>query len=96
MKSPFPGMDPYIEACGLWKDFHYHLVDKIYERLADALPARYLVRTGERSYVMMVEREGKTEHEFEPDVRVNAPSETLGRAKRGGLRSRRRSAKRTP
>ena len=20
MKSPFPGMDPYIEACGLWGD----------------------------------------------------------------------------
>ena len=22
MKSPFPGMDPYIEACRLWGDFH--------------------------------------------------------------------------
>lgn len=22
MKSPFPGMDPYIEACGLWEGFH--------------------------------------------------------------------------
>ncbi len=21
MKSPFPGMDPYIDACGLWEDF---------------------------------------------------------------------------
>ena len=26
MKSPFPGMDPYIESCGLWEDFHYGLV----------------------------------------------------------------------
>jgi len=31
MKSPFPGMDPYIEACGLWGDFHTHLIEKIYE-----------------------------------------------------------------
>jgi Protein of unknown function (DUF4058) len=29
MKSPFPGMDPYIEACGLWEGFHSHLIDKI-------------------------------------------------------------------
>ena len=28
MKSPFPGMDPYIEACGLWGDFHSHLIEK--------------------------------------------------------------------
>ncbi len=84
MKSPFPGMDPYIEACGLWKDFHYHVIDRIHERLADALPPQYLVRTGERSYVMMVEREGKIEHEFEPDVRVNAPRVTHGRTKRRG------------
>jgi Protein of unknown function (DUF4058) len=28
MKSPFTGMDPYIEACGLWGDFHSHLIDQ--------------------------------------------------------------------
>jgi Protein of unknown function (DUF4058) len=22
MKSPFPGMDPYIEGTGRWEDFH--------------------------------------------------------------------------
>lgn len=26
MKSPFPGMDPYIEACSLWGDFHNRLI----------------------------------------------------------------------
>jgi hypothetical protein len=50
MKSPFPGMDPYIEACGLWGDFHSHLIEKISEKLVDAAPENYLVRTGERSY----------------------------------------------
>ena len=29
MKSPFPGMDPYIEACGLWGDFHHELISEI-------------------------------------------------------------------
>ena len=31
MKSPFPGMDPYIEACGLWEGFHNRLIAKIDE-----------------------------------------------------------------
>ena len=25
-------MDPYIEASGLWEDFHNHLIEKIGER----------------------------------------------------------------
>jgi Protein of unknown function (DUF4058) len=57
MKSPFPGMDPYIEACGLWEDFHGHIVQRIGESLADSVPERYLVRTGERSYVNLIEEE---------------------------------------
>jgi hypothetical protein len=28
MKSPFPGMDPYYEACGLWEGFHNRLIHK--------------------------------------------------------------------
>jgi hypothetical protein len=72
MKSPFPGMDPYIEACGLWEDFHPHLVEKIYEALADAVPDRYTVRTGERSYVVLADAEGKTSHPFLPDVGVTS------------------------
>jgi Protein of unknown function (DUF4058) len=72
MKSPFPGMDPYIEACGLWADFHNHLIEKIGETLADAAPERYLVRTGERSYVALVESESKKTYTFRPDVSVTA------------------------
>jgi hypothetical protein len=73
MKSPFPGMDPYIEACGLWADFHIHLIERIAESLADAAPARYLVRAGERSYLVLVESEGKETYPFLPDVSVTAP-----------------------
>lgn len=73
MQSPFPGMDPYIEACGLWADFHSHLIERIGDKLADATPARYLVRTGERSYVVLVESEGKASYPFLPDVSITAP-----------------------
>lgn len=84
MKSPFPGMDPYIEACGLWGDFHSHLIEHIYQRLADAAPQHYLVRTGERSYLVLVQSEGKDSHPFLPDVTVTTTTRRKKGARRGG------------
>jgi len=84
MKSPFPGMDPYIEACGLWGDFHSHLIEKICEKLADVAPEHYLVRTGERSYVVLVESEGKKSYPFLPDVSMTAPRGRKKTPKKGG------------
>ena len=43
MTSPFPGMDPYIEACGLWEGFHNRLIHKIDESLAQILPRGYTI-----------------------------------------------------
>jgi hypothetical protein len=63
-------MDPYIEACGLWGDFHHELISEIKHALARAAPERYLVRAGERSYVVLVEQEGKARRPFVPDVSV--------------------------
>jgi hypothetical protein len=77
-------MDPYIEACGLWEDFHNHIIAGISERLADAVPERYLVRTGERSYVVLVESGGTVGHPFLPDVKITAPRGRKRAAKRGG------------
>jgi hypothetical protein len=84
MKSPFPGMDPYIEASGLWGDFHSHLIEKIGERLADVAPEHYLVRTGERSYVALVDSEGKKSYPFLPDVAITAPRRRKKAPKKGG------------
>src|SRR5260370_31394817 len=85
MRSPFPGMDPYIEDCGLWGDFHFSLIGAIKDALAGAAPPRYLVRAQERSYLVLVESEGKVSHPFLPDVSVTS---TEGRKKpprkRGG------------
>jgi hypothetical protein len=74
LKSPFPGMDPYIEASGLWEDFHSHLIERVYDLISAALPAGYLARTGKRSYVVLAEVNGKEEHSFLPDVSVTGPS----------------------
>jgi hypothetical protein len=50
-------MDPYIEACGLWEDFHKALIAQIRDALAQAVPDHYVVRFNERSYVALVSSE---------------------------------------
>jgi hypothetical protein len=62
MKSPFPGMDPYIEACGLWEGFHNHLVEEISRNIAAVLPPGYTIDTAVRSYVVLMDTEGKKDH----------------------------------
>ena len=66
-------MDPFIEDCKLWADFHDDLINEIKRALAQAVPPRYVVRTGERSYVVLIGSEGKDRHPFLPDVRVDRP-----------------------
>ncbi|MFQ5857966.1 MAG: DUF4058 family protein [Anaerolineae bacterium] len=41
MLSPFPGMDPYLEATGIWQDFHDHLAPEIAARLNPLIRPRY-------------------------------------------------------
>lgn len=62
MNSPFPGMDPYIEACGVWGDFHNNLITDIQRQLAETIPDRYLVRSGQRSYLVLADEQGKREY----------------------------------
>lgn len=48
MRSPFPGMDPYIEASGRWPDFHNRLINRISEVLVESIGERYEVSIDER------------------------------------------------
>jgi hypothetical protein len=75
MKSPFPGMDPYIEDRGLWADFHTKLIGEIERGLAPTLPDHYFVQTGERAYVVLAGTNGKEERRFYPDVGIEAAQE---------------------
>lgn len=83
MKSPFPGMDPYIEACGLWGDFHDDLISEIKRALAPHVPERYMVRTSERSYVVLL-RTPREWHAFIPDVSISVSRSRKTRPSRRG------------
>ena len=74
MKSPFPGMDPYIEACRLWEGFHNHLIEAIYRAIASVLPRGYIADTAVRSYIVLMQPEGKKENLAKPDVAVAEPA----------------------
>jgi hypothetical protein len=79
-------MDPYIEGSGLWEDFHNHLIDAIYRAIAPKLPRGYTASTATRSYVVLVETEGKVEHLAKPDVAVSESSHARKpRKKKGGV-----------
>src|SRR5690348_5515230 len=51
MPSPFPGMDPYLEAPELWPDVHHELISQIQGTLNAALRPRYVARIELRVYV---------------------------------------------
>src|SRR5438552_338533 len=76
MRSPFPGMDPFIEATSKWEDFHNKLMGDMERFLSQHLPPRYAVRLGERSYIdyldPVLDRRG--ELLFKPDVGIKATS----------------------
>src|SRR5438477_12708562 len=69
MKSPFPGMDPYLEASSVWRDFHYVFVQCWREAIQARLPRGYDARVNER--VCIVEP-GEPLRRIGPDVFVSA------------------------
>ncbi len=73
MKSPFPGMDPYIEVSDLWEDFHGHLIEKIFDEISVALPKGYVAQTSKRSYILLTQSGKKKKRSFIPDVKVTSP-----------------------
>jgi hypothetical protein len=69
MPSPFPGMDPYLEALGLWPDFHHRLATEISIELNTALPSPYYAQLEMRQELGIVE-EGGVSQRIIPDVTV--------------------------
>jgi hypothetical protein len=55
MPSPFPGMDPYLEAPGLWPDFHGAMLYALRAVLSRVLPPGYLARVDR--YVWLTDAE---------------------------------------
>lgn len=46
MPSPFPGVDPYVEAVGLWEAFHPGLLTYCRDALNEILPSHYAASMG--------------------------------------------------
>jgi hypothetical protein len=68
MPSPFPGMDPYIEASDEWGDFHTSLLTFIRGRLNAILPRRYRAKVD--VFVFIHEPSRRRRRRVEPDVYV--------------------------
>jgi hypothetical protein len=66
MTSPFPGVDPYLEAQGFWPDFHATFINYWREALAEVLPDHYEVRIDER--LNLVELPAEKVKRIEPDL----------------------------
>lgn len=54
MPSPFPGMDPYLEARTLWPDVQASLITYMRESLQPYIRPKYVARIGERIYLAEV------------------------------------------
>lgn len=51
MKSPFPGMDPYLEQRGVWSQVHTGLIVGIQQFLTPMLRPKYRVAMEQRNYL---------------------------------------------
>ncbi|HEX4795002.1 MAG TPA: DUF4058 family protein [Humisphaera sp.] len=82
MRSPFPGLDPYIEASGKWADFHTDFLVGCREQLNQRLPDNYVASLNERIQLLSQDDRGEiTSHIILPDVAVeqtrNGPIDPL-------------------
>jgi len=68
MPSPFPGIDPYIEAQGYWPDLHQRLITYSCDELNVRLPEEYEARIGEQ--LRLVEHDTSRDKAVIPDVVV--------------------------
>jgi len=84
MPSPFPGMDPYIEAYGDWLDFHNRFTTYCCDFLNDRLPEGYAASVDTQLKLVRAEDDA-VEGRMRPDLGVHAgpqraPSQTRGGA----------------
>ena len=70
IQSPFPGMDPYLEAPNIWPDVHTRLVSIIGEQLTPLLAPKYLAELETQVVIDRVEDEPQV---VLPDVSITSP-----------------------
>jgi hypothetical protein len=73
-------MDPFIEACGLWKEFHDRLLGELERELSSRASEQYFVRLAARTYLV-------------PDEEVQENHSPSGRAGSRAAKSKTRTAR---
>ena len=69
-KSPFPGMDPYIDAMGRWAGFHMDFLVRCSEQLNERLPGQYAATLNERIELIDEQATRLRRQALGPDVTV--------------------------
>jgi len=69
MRSPFPGVDPFIEATGRWVGFHNVLIAHCSELLNASLPENYAALVDERVELVDLSQDSNRRSK-RPDVAV--------------------------
>lgn len=85
MKSPFPGMDPYLEDPAYWEGFHHMFIAEAVVHLSERLPEPYIADPTERVHLVSVHDDAAPQ--YVPDVLI------LEKLRRG---ERRRALSSTP
>jgi hypothetical protein len=73
--SPFPGMDPYLEAPSIWPDVHIRLMTIIGEQLTPLLAPKYLA---ELETQVVIDRLDDDTQLVLPDVSITSPEVSVG------------------
>ncbi len=68
-KSPFPGMDPFLERPAKWSSVHTRLINAISDQLAERLAPNFYVEIEER-VTLTLAADPKVRPQIEPDVYV--------------------------
>jgi len=76
MPSPFPGMNPWMEAPELWPGVHAALISEIRSRLNSIMPPRYFADVEER--VFLCDADDPLIRLIVPDVAVRESFEQAG------------------
>ncbi|OQY45702.1 MAG: hypothetical protein B6242_09690 [Anaerolineaceae bacterium 4572_78] len=79
MKTPFPGMDPYLEQKGIWNEIHMDLIADVRRNLVAKVGPNYYVKIEQLNFLSLSSSNGNAADETvgKPDVFVISQPKNL-------------------